>query len=321
MRADRLLRILFTLQSQGRVTAEALAERMEASVRTIQRDMDALSAAGVPVFAVRGGGGGWELMDRYRTGLTGLTGDDAVAIIAGRPPQLLKELGVDLSDDSGLLKLLAALTPEARDRAEHAHQRIYVDLAPWGAKPRPVEHLQLLQKAAWDNRVVQLRYAGKPRRLRLEPYALVAKGLVWYLVGRTREFRTYRVDRIDDAEITGEPFERVADFDLAEHWAQVCDDFAASLPEFLAHLRVKGPAANRVRWSARVLDLGNPDRDGWRDATIDTESEHEAISVALSLAPNVIVIAPPSLAAATTEAARAYMSRQSTMSRQTEDTQ
>lgn len=208
MRADRLLRILLTLQIEGRVTAEALAERMKVSVRTIQRDMDALSTAGVRVYAIRGGGGGWELTPGYRTSLTGLTGDDAIAIIAGRPPRLLQELGVDLSDDSALLKLLAALSPEARGHAEHAQQRIYVDLAPWGAKPRPVEHLQLLQKAAWDDRVVRVRYAGNPRRLRLEPYALVAKGVVWYLVGRTHEFRTYRVDRVDDVEIAGERFER-----------------------------------------------------------------------------------------------------------------
>lgn len=292
------------------MTAEALAERMEVSVRTIQRDMDALSSAGVPVYALRGGGGGWELMGGYRTGLTGLTGDDAVAILAGRPPQLLEELGVDLRDDTALLKLLAALTPEARGRAEHAQQRIYVDLAPWGAKPRPVEHLQLLQKAAWDDRIVRVRYARKPRRFRLEPYALVAKGLVWYLVGRAREFRTYRVDRIDDVEVTDERFERLPDFDLAEHWSNVCAEFAATLPEFLAHLRVKGPAASRVRWSARVLELGEPDRDGWRDATIDTESHQEAVSVVLSLAPNVVVVAPQSLADATSEAARTHVSQQ-----------
>src|SRR4051812_23480079 len=163
---------------------------MEVSVRTIQRDMDALSSAGVPVYALRGGGGGWELSPGYRTGLTGLTGDDAVAIMAGRPPRLLEELGVNLRDDSALLKLLAALTPEARGLAERAQQRIHIDLAPWGAKARPVEQLQLIQKASWDDRVIRIRYAGNPRRFRIEPYALVAKGVVWYVVARTGHFRT-----------------------------------------------------------------------------------------------------------------------------------
>ena len=306
MRADRLLRILLTLQSQGRLTAEALAERMEVSVRTIQRDMDALSTAGVPVYARRGGGGGWELMPGYRAGLTGLTGDDAVAIMAGRPPRLLEELGVDLRDDSALLKLLAALTPEARGLAERAQQRIHIDLAPWGAKARPVEQLQLLQQAAWEDRLVRIRYAGKPRRFRVEPYALVAKGVVWYLVGRTRDFLTFRVDRVDDVEVTAEPFERLPEFDLDDHWAKVCDDFADALPEYVARLRVRGPAAARVRWSARVVDLGAPDGDGWRDATVDTESEHEAVAVVLSLAPNVIVLDPPSLADAAREAAGTF---------------
>ena len=104
--------------------------------------------------------GGWELTCAYRTGLTGLTGDDAVAIMAGRPPRLLEELGVNLRDDGALLKLLAALTPEARGLAERAQQRIHIDLAPWGPKSRPVEQLRLLQKAAWDDRFVRIRYAG-----------------------------------------------------------------------------------------------------------------------------------------------------------------
>lgn len=316
VRADRLLRILLTLQSQGRVTAEALAERMEVSVRTIQRDMDALSTAGVPVYAMRGGGGGWELTRGYRTGLTGLTGDDAVAIMAGRPPRLLEELGVNLRDDSALLKLLAALTPEARGRAERAHQRIHVDLAPWGAKARPLEQLQSLQKAAWDDRVVRMRYAGKPRRFRIEPYALVAKGVVWYLIGRTRDFRTFRVDRVDEVEVTAERFERLPEFDLEDHWAQVCDNFADALPQYLARLRVRGSAAARVRWSARVLDLGAPDGDGWRDATIDAESEHEAVAAVLSLAPNVIVVYPRSLAEATREAAGTFAARQASAATQ-----
>lgn len=303
MRADRLLRILLTLQSRGRVTAEALAERLEVSVRTIQRDMDALSSAGVPVYAVRGGGGGWELTPGYRTGLTGLTGEDAVAIMAGRPPRILREIGVTLSDDSALLKLLAALTPEARGLAERAQQRIHVDLAPWGATPRPVAQLQLLQRAAWDDRIIRMRYSGRARSFRAEPYGLVAKGVVWYLVARTRDFRTFRVDRIDDVDVTAEQFDRLPDFDLEGHWARVCEEFAKSFPTYVAHLRVKGPATARVRWSSRVLDLGDTDRDGWRDATIDAENEQEAVAVVLSLAPNVIVVDPPTLVDATRAAA------------------
>jgi predicted DNA-binding transcriptional regulator YafY len=308
MRADRLLRILITLQSRGRVTADALAESTEVSVRTIQRDMDALSAAGVPVRSLRGGGGGWELMPGYRSGLTGLTGDDAAAILAGRPPRLLEELGVNLRDDGALLKLLAALTPEARDRAEHARQRIYVDLAPWGGKPRPLEHLQRLQVAAWEDRVARIRYGGNPRSFRIEPYALVAKGTVWYVVGRARDFRTYRLDRVTHVEVMDDRFERMPDFDLEAHWHQVCDDFANALPECRVQLRLRGPATARVRWSARLLELGDPDEHGWRDAVIDTESEREALSVVLGLLPDVIVVGPSSLAAAAYEAAAAFAS-------------
>ena len=115
---------------------------------------------------------------------------------------------------------------------------------------------------------------------------------MWYLVGRTHDFRTFRVDRVDDVEVTADLFERLPAFDLEDHLAQVCDDFADAPPQYLARLRVRGSAAARVRWSARLLDLGAPDGDGWRDATIDAESHHEAVAVVLSLAPNVIVVEP-----------------------------
>lgn len=154
-------------------------------------------------------------------------------------------------------------------------------------------------------------YAGSKRRFRVEPYALVAKGVVWYLVGRTRDFRTYRVDRVTDVDITDDRFEREPSFNLEAHWRDVCDNFANRLPEYLVHLRVRGPAVARLGWSSRVLELSEPGETGWHDATIDTESEHEAASIVLSLAPNVIVISPATVAATTNEAARVFASHQS----------
>lgn len=305
MRADRLLRILLTLQAEGRVTAQALSERLEVSTRTIQRDMDALSGAGIPVFATRGGDGGWELIAGYRPTLSGLTANDAAAIVAGRPSRLLEELGIDVDTDAAVLKLLANLSPQARELADRARQRLYVDLAPWGSSPRPVEELQLLQRAAWDDRLVRLRYAGRQRRFRLEPYALVAKGHVWYLVGRLRQFRVYRLDRMSDIELTNSHFVRESDFNLESQWTTLCEEFTRGFSSFVVHMRVRGRSARRVRWSGFVVEMSGPDADGWHEATVDTENYDEAVSLALSLAPEVMVLRPHSLIDAIREAAQA----------------
>ena len=145
MRAERLLRIVFLLQSRGRMTAGELAEELEVSARTIQRDMEALSGAGIPVFATRGAEGGWALLKDYRTSLTGLTATDVMAIVVGRPPRLLSELGLADPGEGPVLKLLESISPSAKEQAQRARQRVHIDLAAWGDVGPPI--LPVLQQA------------------------------------------------------------------------------------------------------------------------------------------------------------------------------
>jgi predicted DNA-binding transcriptional regulator YafY len=274
MRADRLLSILLLLQAHARLTAADLARRLEVSPRTVLRDMDALSAAGVPVYARRGGGGGWALLGAYRTDLTGLTELEAQALFATAPSPVLHDIGLGRPAEAALRKLLAALPARHHPGAAHTRQRLHVDGAGWGRRPEdsPPPHLHTVQEAVWRDRRLRIRYersddVNDPRppdvsERRLHPLGLVAKGGAWYLVaavdgeggaggeGEARAggggvgpvVRAYRVSRIRAAEVLEQPSLRPPGFDLAAYWEGATAHFKASVPRYDATVRV-GPAA------------------------------------------------------------------------------
>ena len=200
MRADRLLSILMILQARGRVTAQQLAEELEVSVRTVYRDMDALSAAGVPVYAERGPGGGCSLLDSYRTTLTGLTRDEVRALFMLSIPAPLAELGVGQELKAALLKLSAALPASRRYDEAHVRQRIHLDSVGWSETVEPVPHLRTVQQAVWEDRKLQLTYRlpfEAQAEWLVEPYGLVAKAGTWYLVcTRNGSVRTLPVSSV-----------------------------------------------------------------------------------------------------------------------------
>src|SRR5712691_4174354 len=207
MRADRLLSVLLLLQVHRRLTARELAKRLEVSERTIHRDMDALSAAGFPVFAERGIGGGWMLVEGYRTNLTGLNKDEIQALFLTKPLRVLADLGLEKASNAALIKLSAALPSAHRDGAEHARQRIHVDVTGWNRSNESIEFLPALQEAIWQERKLKFSYqrgGGCDAVERLaDPLGLVAKGSVWYLVaGVEGEIRSYRVSRVSGAALT-----------------------------------------------------------------------------------------------------------------------
>lgn len=300
MRADRLLRIVLRLQDRGPVSASTLARELEVSTRTIRRDMEALSAAGVPVYSTRGGAGGWSLVQDYRTSLTGLTTGEALATIIGQPRGILTDLGLDDPGEDLILKLLAALAPAARERAEHARQRIHVDpdlyWEPTTNNPAPV--LRQLLAASWDNRIINLRYGSSHDTLRAAPYGLVRKGTRWYLIAQAQneEVRTYRVSRIYDLTTTKSTFSRPADFDLATHWQESQQAYALRFGSYRIRLRLKGEALVRAgRAYARSKTLAEPDDDGWVEAEFDTEDWDGAIGLVGSLGADLVVLTPDHL--------------------------
>jgi predicted DNA-binding transcriptional regulator YafY len=236
MRADRLISIVLLLQANGRMTAETLASRLEVSQRTILRDMDALSSAGVPVLAERGTGGGWRLIDGYETKLTGLTPAEIRSLFLARPPALLAELGIKEAADAAWLKLRAALPVGVREQAEFVRQRLLIDSRGWRDSAESLAGLPLILESLWRSRRIKFQYQkgnGEYSDREVDPLGLVARGNRWYLVaGRDDEQRTYRVSRIRFAEILDAPCQAPEGFDLAAYWEESSNAFREHLPRY-----------------------------------------------------------------------------------------
>ena len=311
MRADRLLSILLLLQIHQRLTARELAKRLEVSERTIHRDMEALGTAGVPVLAERGIGGGWCLLDSYRTNLTGLNETEIQALFLVQPPRLLADLGLRQASEAALIKLLAALPALSRRSAEDVRQRIHVDSASWHRPDETVPYLPILQAAIWQERKLHLAYLRNDdtavERL-VDPLGLVAKGSLWYLVAAVEgELRSYRVSRIQCATPTEHTFVRPADFDLAAYWQQSSADFKATLPRYAATVRVAPAILSYMRHVsryARILSAEPPAADGWIQLSMQFEGEHNACEYILGFGPHIEVLEPPALREKVIEAAR-----------------
>jgi predicted DNA-binding transcriptional regulator YafY len=263
VRADRLVAIVLLLQTHGQLTAADLAERLETSERTIRRDLDSLSGAGVPVYAQRGRGGGWALLGGHKINLSGLTLQEAEALFLVAGPNALSGLGVEPGVKSALRKLLAALPAPMREQAAAARTAVHVDPLGWGrsrppaAKDTPA-HLDALRAAVVAGRQVDISYA-KPGELaadrRVHPYGLVSKAGTWYLLaGAEAGLRTFRVSRIRAVVATDDPVQRPDNFDLAEAWEGVQSSYGERRDEgaIVVDLRVDIDLVPWVRGWSRV---------------------------------------------------------------------
>jgi predicted DNA-binding transcriptional regulator YafY len=316
MRAERLLSIVLLLQSYHRLTARDLARRLEVSERTIHRDMEALSFAGIPVIAERGSGGGWSLLGEYRTNLTGLNEVEIQSLFVTRPSRLLADLNLEKAAEGALLKLLAALPSVYRRGAEHMRQRIYVDATGWSRAEEAVPLLHTLQDAIWQERQLRMIYqrgGGCDAIERLvDPRGLVAKGSVWYLVAAVDngEVRSYRVSRISEAEVLDQPCLRPKDFDLAAFWEKSAAQFRATLPRYQMKVRVSPDIVPRLSFAgrfARIEQTGQPDEEGWVPVTLRFDVEEMACEYALSFGTQLEVIEPEALREKVIEAAKSIV--------------
>ncbi len=302
MRADRLLSILLLLQVNRRMTAGELAKRLEVSTRTIHRDMESLSSAGIPLYAERGRDGGWVLPEPFRTNLTGLTQSEIQALFMSTPPSLLADLGLRQASEAALVKLLATLPSSQRRGAEFAQQRIHVDPSGWNRPEENVPALAALQEAVWQDRRVYIVYErgdGSEVDRLVEPLGLVAKGSLWYLVARVDgKPRTYRVSRVRSARISEEPFARPADFDLARFWTQASADFVANLPRYPVAIRLPADEVRDVYGTvgrARVEHVADADGERRVEVRLRFDTEREATGFVLSFGHTAEVVEPDEL--------------------------
>src|SRR5215216_1881310 len=242
MRASRLLSILLLLQTRGRMTAQELADELEVSLRTIYRDVDSLSAAGVPLYGDRGPAGGYQLLGGYRTRLTGMSADEADSLFLAGLPGPAAELGLGEVLAAAQLKFLAALPPELRSRAGRIRERFHLDAPAWFHVGERPNCLTEVADAVWDQRLIRVRYErwghGEVERT-LQPLGVVLKAGSWYLVaGVDGQARTYRISRILNLETLDEQFERPVDFDLAGYWSMYQREFQERLFSGKAKIRL-----------------------------------------------------------------------------------
>ncbi|WP_189714286.1 helix-turn-helix transcriptional regulator [Streptomyces phaeofaciens] len=329
MRAARLIKMVLLLQSRPAMTAAELARELEVSERTVTRDAQALSEAGVPVYAERGRTGGYRLVGGYRTGLTGLGRGEAEALFLSGVPGALREMGLEDVASAARLKVSAALLPSLRDAPRAAAQRFHLDAPAWFREPEVPALLAVVADAVWDDRRVSARYRrgdGEVER-DLEPYGLVLKAGVWYLCARVRErepetepkaaagsgavgsagagdLRTYRIDRFVAVEVLKDRFHRDESFDLPGFWGEQAERFARSILRAEAVVRLSETGVRRLVHTVdpvaardALAGAGEPDGHGWVTVTLGVESEDVAHTQLAALGAEAEVIAPPSLRA------------------------
>jgi predicted DNA-binding transcriptional regulator YafY len=308
MRASRLLSVLLLLQNRGRMTADELAAELEVSVRTVYRDIESLSAAGVPVYADRGRAGGYQLVGGYRTRLTGMSEEEAQSLSLAGLPVAAAELGLGTVLAAAQLKLYAALPEELRSRAGMLAQRFHLDVPGWHRDVESLSHLAALGEAVWQAHRVEVRYRRwdrSERRRVLEPLGLILKGGNWYLAAACAgSVRTYRVARIVELTDLGESFERPEGFDLAGYWREWSEQFERRLYPRTARVRLSPLGRDLVPFylgSAGVRALaaatGEPDGDGWLQVELPVERGAPALGQLLHFGPELQVLAPEDLRA------------------------
>jgi predicted DNA-binding transcriptional regulator YafY len=308
MRASRLVSIILLLQARGQLTAAQLAKELEVSVRTVYRDVESLHAAGIPLYGDAGHHGGYQLLDGYRTRLTGLSAEEAKALSLSGLPGPAAELGLGSVLATAQLKVQAALPPALAEQLGVTAQRFHLDATGWYAQAEDAPFLPAVADAVWRGAALRVRYrrwkAPTDVDRRLEPYGLVLKAGRWYLVAAPGP-RTYRVDQILDLAVLEESFTIPESFALAGYWQPYTAEFLAGLHRADAVVRLSPAAAARLTGqdADALAATGVREPDGWTRAVLPIESVDLAIRGFLT--PDIEVLEPPELRAQVAARARA----------------
>lgn len=308
MRADRLLEMMLRLQTQGKMTATALATALGVSRRTILRDVEALSLAGIPIYAEGGHGGGIALDEGYRTSLTGLNETEIRSLFVGNYSRHLQDLGFGEATESARLKLMASVPPIHQAAVEHIRQRILID-PDWWFYDHQLPFWEDMLRAVYGDWCIQGLYEnhhGERAARVLEPYGIVAKSSIWYLVARPHveadnaEFRTFRLSRFHTVEVLSTRFERRPDFDLSTYWQQQVQAFPKSLAEFHCTLQIRPSHLNFIRWLAPGRYQVTPNQtnhhsDEWLTLDLQFETIDLAKMLVFGLGDGVKVLSPSEL--------------------------
>ncbi|MDP1976657.1 YafY family protein [Undibacterium sp.] len=304
MRASRLISILTILQARGFATAPELAEQCAVNLRTIYRDIDAMSEAGIPIYSERGSGGGYRLLDGYRTQLNGLSAKEAEALLMSGLAGAATDMGLGSVMMAAQNKLLSAMPATLREGALEMRSRFHLDAPSWYARAEQPQYLPMVADAVWEQKRIQIRYQswkGTKERI-LEPLGMVMKGGSWYLVGQVDEIpRTYRISRIQEISVLDQHFQRPGPFDLAAYWHKSTARLEQDMHTNTATVRL---SPRGVKWRETYLSpyvfsemqlSSEPDADGWTVVTMPVGSLTVACAEILRFGNDAEVLEPPEL--------------------------
>jgi len=299
MRADRLITILLLLQNKGKMTSSELADKLEVSERTIFRDMEALSIAGIPVFSERGSRGGWSLSEGYRTTLTGMKAEEILSLFISNPSKVLDDLGIQKNFQDAFQKLLASAPKTVIQDVQWVQQRIHIDGAGWHHSSETFPLLAIVQEAIWKEQKLRIHYQREDALVEriVSPLGLVAKRSVWYMVSEIEgSFRTYRISKLVQATLLGESLERPMDFDLAKYWEQSTKQFKQNLPRYPAKLKVDENIISRLEQERYVkIKDTHASSKGMLIAIVDFETRESACEIILGFGSFIEVLVPSEL--------------------------
>ncbi|WP_158290539.1 helix-turn-helix transcriptional regulator [Halobacillus salinus] len=304
MKADRLIKILLLLQHGEKVSTRALSEELEVSERTIHRDMESLSAAGIPVYAERGAAGGWKLVDNWKQRLSWLKEKEVMALFLPHADKVMKDLDMGISSSEIRDKLLLSVPGETKESAGKLWERIHVDMGTWkSSTSETLPAMDVIKEAVMNDTKVKVTYEkanGDVKESIIKPLGLVAKSSTWYVVllNEADQFRSYRMDRIKACSSLEEPFERPEDFTLAEYWEASKKKFTKSLPEYAVRIVASPIALQRIQFTGRFVRTtyqGEEREDGWTELELSFNSEEEALGFIVGFGDQVKVCSPVSL--------------------------
>ena len=305
MRADRLISIIMLLQTHEKMTAEELSRVMEVSPRTIYRDITALNVAGIPVYTDRGPGGGIALIESYRTTLTGINEDEAKALFMMSIPEAVNDLGMGKTLQTALLKMAAALPNTHKTVMTETQQRIYLDSSGWIPIEKPIHHLEIIHRAIWRDKLLKVIYQGNFNariECEIEPYGLVSKQDVWYLVGVVEDYiRVIKMKDILEVTVLNENFVREKYFDLVLEWKKWCKANQDHRHVFSAKIKVAPELIKHLNFylgentEYQITENHQDDEEGWKEVSILFENFFQARECILSMGRAAEVVEPEPL--------------------------
>jgi predicted DNA-binding transcriptional regulator YafY len=267
------------------------------------------------VYAEGGHGGGIALDEHYRTTLAGLQDKEVRTLFVGDNTQLLSEIGLGDAAERTMLKLRAVLPASHQPSVDHMHQRILIDPVWWWRDAEPLPAWEQLQQAVYQDRCIRAvyeRHDGEVIERILEPYSLVAKSSVWYLIGaHAGELRTYRVVRFRQITLLDTHFHRRADFDLPTYWQEQLRHFGELISGYGFTLRMHPDRMNFVKElvPGRYHQIEPADSDGWITVQFQLDSMDLARMLVFGLGEHAIVVEPQELHAAILNTARAILNK------------